>query len=216
MERILAWHFCGATLRNGSPIPADGETLTHDGPIKPRASGLHASRRIIDALDHAPGNLICRVECWGDVIQQGDKLVARNRRILWRVDGEPILRAMARKSALSVIHLWNAPDVVRQYLETGREDLRDAARDVAWAAAVAAARAAGRDVAWDTSWAAARDAAMAATLTAASAAAADAAWAAARAAARSAARDVAWDAANEELTRLVEAAHATQSKVGVV
>lgn len=43
---------------------------------------------------------------------------------------------LAREQALSIIHLWNAPDVVLQYLETGDEILREAA----WSAAEATAR----------------------------------------------------------------------------
>ncbi len=72
---MKAWHFCGADLRNGDPIPPDGETLRHDGQLKMCESGLHASERIIDALRYAPGNTICRVSCGGDLEQRGDKLV---------------------------------------------------------------------------------------------------------------------------------------------
>lgn len=31
---IKAWHFVGDTLRDGSPIPADGEWLEIDGPVE--------------------------------------------------------------------------------------------------------------------------------------------------------------------------------------
>jgi hypothetical protein len=59
---------------------------------------------------------------------------------------ESVLREFARWCALSVAHLWDMPDVVRAYLETGDEKIRasasDAASDAAWAAAWAAARAA--------------------------------------------------------------------------
>lgn len=36
-------------------------------------------------------------------------------------------RAQARKVALYVLHLWDAPAVVKEYLETDNEDLRDKA-----------------------------------------------------------------------------------------
>jgi hypothetical protein len=36
-----------------------------------------------------------------------------------------------RRCALDVVHLWKASDVVRRFLETGDESLRDAARDSA-------------------------------------------------------------------------------------
>lgn len=152
---MKAWHFVGDTLRDGRPIPADGETLVHDGPLEMCASGMHASVRIIDALQYAPGDTVCRVECGGTIVQGDDKLVCTERTILWRVDAEAMLRDFARRCALDVINLWDAPDVVVEYLRTGDESQRAAAKAAAWAAASAAARAA----AWDAACAADRTAA---------------------------------------------------------
>lgn len=155
---MKAWHFTNDRLRDGRPIPAVGEKLIHDGELKMCESGLHASKRIIDALRYAPGHMIHRVECGGEIIHQDDKLVCTERTILWTVDDEELLREFARMCALDVIHLWNAPDVVVQYLKTGDEALRGAALDAAgdvWADAA-------RDV-WEAAWNAARTAARAAT-----------------------------------------------------
>ncbi len=158
-----AYHFVGATLRDGSPIPADGEWLTFDGPVKICECGLHASKHPLDALQYAPGETLCLVECDDIVAGHDDKFVCRRRRIIARIDATELLRDMARWCALQVIHLWDAPPVVREYLETGNEALRDAARDAArddarsdarsdaeaaWDAAEAAARSAARDAAW--------------------------------------------------------------------
>jgi len=193
---IEAWHFCADTLRDGRPIPPDGEWLVHEGDVIACRAGLHASVRLIDALEYAPGSTLCRVIVRGDIQQHNnDKIVGRERQIVWRIDATAVLREFARKCALDVIHLWEAPDVVRKYLETGDESLRaaawdaarDAARDAAWDAAWAAARTA----AWDAAWDAARTAARAAAWDAAW----DPAWDAARDAARTAARTAAWDAA---------------------
>jgi len=183
-----AYHFVGATLRNGKPVPSDGEWLIWRKPLIMCQSGLHASEHPFDALQYAPGPILCLVDTGGkDILRQDDKLVCRRRRIVARFDATELLRDQARKSALSVIHLWNAPAVVRQYLETGDEALRAAASAAAWDAARAAAWDAARAAAWaaarDAAWAAARDAAWAA------------AWDAERAAARDAARAAAWDAA---------------------
>lgn len=38
-----AYHFVGETLRDGRPVPADGEWLEHDGKIIMCEAGLHAS-----------------------------------------------------------------------------------------------------------------------------------------------------------------------------
>src|SRR5690606_19611648 len=132
------------------------------------------------ALGYAPGPILWRVELGGTIVTGDDKVCATERTYLWGVDASECLREFARKCALDVIHLWDAPELVVRYLKTGDESIRAAARPAAWDAAWAAARAA----AWDAAaWAAARATARAA------------AWDAAKEAARAAARDAAWDAA---------------------
>jgi hypothetical protein len=190
-KTVLAWHFVNGKLRDGRPIPADGVELRHDGSVAMCSSGLHASRVLMDALQYAPGHTLCRVEMRDIVAEDDDKLVARSRTILWRIDAGPVLRQFSRDCALEVLHLWEAPDVVVEYLLTGDESLRAAA----WAAAWAAAGAAARGAAWDAAQGAARDAAQ------------GAAWAAAQGAAWDAARDAAWDAAGDHLEAMVLAAH---------
>lgn len=125
---VLAWHFVGATLRDGRPVPPDGETLRHDGPLRMCQSGLHASERLIDALRYAPGATICRVQCGGEINRESDKLVCTERTILWRIDGSDVLHAFARACALDVAHLWGMPDVIREYLTTGDRTMRDDGR----------------------------------------------------------------------------------------
>jgi len=185
--KFNAYHFVGKTLRNGSPVPPDGETLRWNGDLIMCQSGLHASRKAWQALEYAPGHTLCRVHCAGKIIAENDKIVCRERTIISRIDTSVILWAFARKCALDVAHLWECPPVVLEYLEAGDEAKRDAARaaarDAAWAAAWdaagaaawdaagAAARAAARDATWDATWAAARAAARAATWAAAGAAA---------------------------------------------
>ena len=131
MTHILAWHFVGATLRDGRPIPADGEVLHHGGPLVMCVSGLHWGRTPRAALTSAPGATLCRVEVWGDVQEDEDKGISRNRVILWRIDATALLREFARRCALDVAHLWDAPEAVLTYLRTGDEKIRDAARDAA-------------------------------------------------------------------------------------
>jgi len=72
------------------------------------------------------------------VPHNGDKYAASERVILWRFNAAELLRLFARLCASDVIHLWNAPSIVRQSLETGREDIRDAAGIAAWDASCAA------------------------------------------------------------------------------
>jgi len=159
---IKAYHFVADKLRDGRDIPKDGELLKHGGRLDICHSGLHASLKVTDALQYAPGNTLCYVELkhFND-FGHTDKLVAMERTILWRIDTTEILKAFARRVALDVAHLWDAPEVVLEYLKTGNESLRDAARSAAWSAAWSAADAA------DAAWSAARSAADAAARSAA-------------------------------------------------
>lgn len=209
MESIIAYHFVNSTLRDGRPIPANGEWLEHEGDVVLCASGLHASVDAFDALEYAPGSVLCMVECSGEVIRGEDKLVCSRRRIIARFDAEQLLWEFSRKQALSVVHLWDAPKVVVEFLETGNEDLRaaarDAARDAAWAAARDAARDAARYAAWYAAWAAAWAAARGEAWSAARYAARDEAWGAARDAVWAAARAATWDAARKSFNDAVKA-----------
>ena len=140
---MKAWHFVGDTLRDGRPVPKDGEWLVHDGPVEMCAYGLHASTQPFDALTYAPGNTLCLVECEDIAETKKDKFVCRRRKIIARMNTEEMLRYFARMQALSVVHLWDAPDVVLDYLMTGDESLRFAAWDCT------AARATTQLAAWD-------------------------------------------------------------------
>jgi MoxR-like ATPase len=51
------------------------------------------------------------------------------------VDKADPTRSVARRIALDVADKWDMPDVVKEYLVTGKEELRSASRDAAWAAA---------------------------------------------------------------------------------
>lgn len=141
MKKIRAYHFVSGTLRDGRPVPANGQKLIHPGKPVLCESGLHASVHPFDALRYAPGNTLCLVECGGTIIEGDDKLVCTERTIMKRIDAEPLVRRFAADCALSLDHLWDMPDLVREYLETLNPDLRVAARAAAcavWATADAA------------------------------------------------------------------------------
>lgn len=183
-KSILAWHFVGETLRDGSPVPADGVTLMFDGKPILCSDGFHASIDPFDALQYAPGNTLCRVRCGGIIKHGKDKLVCTERTIIARMDATEMLMYFARMRALSVIeHYPNDTDqVVFDYLMTGEEILRSAAYSAAWSAAHSAAYSAARAAAYS---------------------AARAAYSAAYSAASSVAYEVARSAARAEFNSLV-------------
>ena len=143
---MIGYHFVGETLRDGRPVPFDGEWLEHNGPLVMCQSGLHWSPTPWEALQYAPGAVLCEVEGDGEMLEDSDKRCSRRRRIIRRVNLTEVCRKFAQEQALSVIHLWKAPEIVRRFLDTGDESIRVAARAAARAAA-GAARDAARDAA---------------------------------------------------------------------
>lgn len=211
-QTILAWHFTGDDKKlgygDGRQVRA-GRTLKVKFPwlgfIKPTLceAGMHGSENILHALKYAHGPYLWRVEMSGDIVRDDEKLVAASRKALWGFDAYDILRTFARRCALDVVHLWDAPDIVRRFLETGDESIRHTACGEAWAAEWAAKWAAGRfarrAAVRSAAKSAAMDAAMDAALDKACAAVEEAArakaYAAARVAGRATLRDEAWNAA---------------------
>jgi hypothetical protein len=126
-----AYHFVGDTLRDGSPVPDNGVTLVYDEPIELGASGYHASRKALDALCYAPGLTLCRLNCSGIVKETQSKLVCSERTIIDRIDATDILQEFSRKCSLSVLDKWDAPEIVRKFLETGDEVYRSEANTAA-------------------------------------------------------------------------------------
>ena len=135
---ILAWYFSAADRRlrygDGREIKA-GVTHEVEGTPELCQRGLHASIDPLQALDYAPGPIIWRVRLSGVIVRGDDKLVATRRKYLWGYDATDMLRAFACKCALDVIDKWDAPAIVREYLETGDESKRAAAWAAAWDAA---------------------------------------------------------------------------------
>ena len=190
--RVRVWHFAGATLRDGRPLPRKGDVLKHDGPVVPCYSGLHGSERAIDALGYAPGENVALCELGGEVVPHGgDKHAASERHYLTGyVDADRVLHEFACWCATQALNGVEA--------RGGKVDPRSRAAiatKLAWLdgkaadadmAAARSASAAASDAAWGAAWGAESAAARAES------AAARAAWAAAWDAASAGA----WGAAN--------------------
>ena len=177
-KKIKAWWFAARDSDGKVRLPHGdgrevvvGETLSVDGEIVACQNGLHASVRAIDALQYAPGAVVCRVEVWGDLSKESDKIAGRHRKVLWMADADSALRHFAcdcaedacRVAKLTDERSINAIRVARLYADgKATSDELVAARAAVWVAARAAgwvaARAAARDAAWFAAGAAAGDA----------------------------------------------------------
>ena len=184
-----------------------GETHTVDCKPSLCNRGLHASKRIIDALTYAPGPILYLVELSGDIDKGDDKSCATNRTYLEEFDATGLLRVFSRKLALINIEKIKPYcseedyELITSYLNSSDENIKlaaesaESARSAAESAesAVEAAVEAAAEAAKSAAWSAesARSAARSAAWSARSAAesARSAAWSA-----RSAASTGAWSA----------------------
>ena len=97
-KSVLAWHFLpddGLTSYKPRQKVEVGKPLTFDGKPLLCRQGYHASRRAIDALQYAPGALVCRVRLSGTIVEGDDKLVATERTVLWMADATRVLHLFA-------------------------------------------------------------------------------------------------------------------------
>ena len=117
--------------------PAEvGKTHTFEGDPVPCQAGLHFSPTPWDAVQYACGPIMWEVEGPDDAVPHGDpidKHAGKWRKYLRRVDLAKTCRLFAAQEALSVVDKWDAPAIVREYLEDeargiDREDIRAAAR----------------------------------------------------------------------------------------
>lgn len=104
-KTVLAWHFMNRDMRlnhQDDRKAVDGKWLSVTGHLSECRNGLHASRKIWDALDYAAflidyGCVLCRVRLEGKIIEGSDKLCARKRKVIWHINAKDVLIAYAIK-----------------------------------------------------------------------------------------------------------------------
>jgi len=123
---IYGWHFLNdGEAHGGYKPPTDGSMEKIDGNPVVCRHGFHASRQPLDALNYAHGAIVRRVVLSGKIEEGDDKLVATQRRELWRADATITLHKFA---------VWCANQALQNERKAGREpDMRS------WAAIQAAA-----------------------------------------------------------------------------
>jgi len=126
---MKAYWFSKGGRSHGNTYTVRPEPFVEDEPVVPCIHGLHAGEDPFQALLFANnGNMVDIVELDGQIKEHGiglnHKYVASHRTHIKRIDALPIIREFTRWCALRVIHLWECPEVVKQYLETGDPTLQ--------------------------------------------------------------------------------------------
>jgi len=213
---LLAWHFLKEDRKLRFPPYTEitpGSIVTAEGELKMCRNGCHASIKPLDALQYAPGPIVCRVELSGEIIEDTDKLCARHRKVIWMADATRTLHEFACWCAEQALlreraagrepdpRCWEAIEAKRRWLrgEITDSDLA-AARVAAWEAALEttleaaheAARAAKQAASWAAARAVARETVRAATRAATQGITRVAVW------------DTAWDAVWDEQNAKLE------------
>ncbi len=154
MSKILAYHFLKSDMCSHAghePPWKEGETRTLDGEIGICAHGYHASRTAWDALQFAPGPVLCLVEV-EPVEEHTEKLVSRSRRLIKAVNVERELREFAADCAERVLHFYEeaypGDQRPRAAIATARAYARGEATDGELNAAARAAADAAADAAY--------------------------------------------------------------------
>ena len=144
---MKAWHLCRNDKRLGygdGRLIKTSRTYKVADPNKLHLCryGLHASRRVVDALMYAQGSVLCRVELAGRIIEDKNKAVASERKVLWMFSCERLLHEFAckcaeralRKAKVEDHRCWAAIETKRAWLDGKVGDDVLAAARAAWAA----------------------------------------------------------------------------------
>lgn len=148
-QPLLAWHFLPADRRlthgDGRRVESGLKFSMPEEHISMAGRGFHASVRALDALHHAPGPVVCRVEMEGRVMEDASRVVASERTVLWLVDASRTLHEFCVWCTDRALKWVEAPDPrCVEALARKREWLTGTVSDEdlgnAWAQAFAAVR----------------------------------------------------------------------------
>ena len=94
----IGWHFLSGSrcLRWGTKEEVKvGRKYTVNGDPVLCVHGFHASKKALDALDYAPGPIVCKVRLSGVIVEGPDKASATEREVLAMADATEVLREFA-------------------------------------------------------------------------------------------------------------------------
>lgn len=124
----VGWWFLPPDNPYGPFTPPDFVPTIYEGRLDPSAEdALPAHRDLLSALSNAKSPTLGRVYLTGEILslQEERKSVGRRRIIVWRRDVSKELDKFARLALLDAHDMveFTGPEV--QYLETGRDDLKE-------------------------------------------------------------------------------------------
>lgn len=116
---MIAWYFAPEDRKVGvlDWMVEEGECHVLNGTLDIEKNSFRGSVRAVDALGGGPW--ACIVRLGGETLQYRNTHYALERTYLRVLDATDVLNQFARDRALEVSHLWDMPEIVRQYLTTG-------------------------------------------------------------------------------------------------
>ena len=145
---MKAWHFLREDKKLGygdDRLVRRGHTFKCDpDKIELCHYGFHGSVKIMNALNYAPGPVVCRVKLGGKIIKGDDKIVASERTVIAMADATNVLHEMACWSVERSLKRIKNPDprsiaAIEAKRKWMRGEITDkelaAAKDAAWDAA---------------------------------------------------------------------------------
>jgi len=126
---MYAYHF----LNENRKLQFEPHTLVEPGqkleatqhPLSLCEYGLHASKTVLNALEYAPGPILCRVQLSGKILHDTDKSCAEYRRCIWMFKTTQVLHEFAcwcaeqalTTAKVTIDRSWNAIKVKRLWLQ---------------------------------------------------------------------------------------------------
>lgn len=95
------WHFLpsdgrmksyGPDTPYGGTVVEPGVTYSISGEPRLCEYGFHGSEKAYDALQYAPGPILCRVKMSGIIHEEFDKMVAQERTVIWMADATEVIK----------------------------------------------------------------------------------------------------------------------------
>lgn len=120
MTNVLGWRF----IYSNANLPPVNLWLGRHKKSKFYNREFGASEQLIDALKHADGSILCRVECRDVFEENPSKSFYNHCKIIWAIESKDLLCEFAQNEAYKLLKMWNYTPEVKDYLKTSSKETK--------------------------------------------------------------------------------------------